>query len=141
VSRYPNLLSPLQIGPTTVRNRIMQTAHVKLFTLDGVDSARNVAYQVERRLGDLGGAVAEHERARAEMLVAEARQAVKEEAPIDRLRSLTGELQQIYHALGAASPGGAGGPSGGGQGPGNGPGPGSGQGGGDDVIDAEFTTG
>ena len=34
MSRYPHLLSPLEIGPVTVRNRIMQTAHVKLFTLD-----------------------------------------------------------------------------------------------------------
>ena len=36
-----------------------------------------------------------HEKARAEMLVADARQAIKEEAPLDRLRSLTGELQQV----------------------------------------------
>jgi mycofactocin system FadH/OYE family oxidoreductase 2 len=48
------LLSPLQIGSVSVRNRIMQTAHVKLFTLDGVDSARNVAYQVERAKGGAG---------------------------------------------------------------------------------------
>ena len=39
MSRYPHLLSPLQIGPVTVRNRIMQTAHVKLFTLDGIKSS------------------------------------------------------------------------------------------------------
>ena len=43
-----------------------------------------------------------HEKARAEMLVADARQALKESAPLDRLRSLTGELQQVYHALAAA---------------------------------------
>ena len=44
-----------------------------------------------------------HERARAEMLVADARQAVKEEAPLDRLRSLTAELQQVYQGLGASA--------------------------------------
>jgi molecular chaperone DnaK len=109
--------------------------------VDARNELDSAAYQVERRLGDLGGAVAEHERARAEMLVADARQAVKEEAPINRLRSLTGELQQIYHALGAAPAGGAGGPAGGGQEPRGGQGQGSGQGGDDDVIDAEFTTG
>jgi molecular chaperone DnaK len=109
--------------------------------VDARNELDSAAYQVERRLGDLVGAVAEHERARAEMLVADARQAVKEEAPIDRLRSLTGELQQIYHALGAAPPGGPGGPTGGGQGAGGGQGPRNGQGGDDDVIDAEFTTG
>jgi molecular chaperone DnaK len=54
-----------------------------------------VAYQVERRLGELGEAVAAHEKARAEMLIADAREAVKGEAPLDRLRSLTGELQQV----------------------------------------------
>jgi 2,4-dienoyl-CoA reductase-like NADH-dependent reductase (Old Yellow Enzyme family) len=31
MSSYPHLLSPLQIGTVTVRNRIMQTAHLKLF--------------------------------------------------------------------------------------------------------------
>ena len=54
MSRYPNLFSPLQIGNVTVRNRIMQTAHVKLFTHNGIDSARNVAYQVERAKGGAG---------------------------------------------------------------------------------------
>ena len=50
-------------------------------------------------LRSLGDDVPAHERARAEMLVADARQAVKDSAPLDRVRSLTGELQQIYHAL------------------------------------------
>jgi 2,4-dienoyl-CoA reductase-like NADH-dependent reductase (Old Yellow Enzyme family) len=51
MSSYPHLLSPLQIGSVTVRNRIMQTAHVKLFARDGVDSERNVGYQIERARG------------------------------------------------------------------------------------------
>ncbi len=54
MSRYPHLFSPLRIGTVTVRNRIMQTAHVKLFTTDGRDSHRNVAYQVERAKGGAG---------------------------------------------------------------------------------------
>jgi mycofactocin system FadH/OYE family oxidoreductase 2 len=54
VSRYPHLFSPLEIGPVTVRNRILQTAHVKLFTENGIDSNRNVAYQVERAKGGAG---------------------------------------------------------------------------------------
>jgi molecular chaperone DnaK len=61
------------------------------------------AYQVERRLEELGDAAPEHERARAQMLVEEARTAVKEEAPVDRARSLASELQQIYAALSARS--------------------------------------
>ena len=115
-----------------------------------VVDARNMldtaAYQVERRLGELGDGAPVHEKARAEMLVADARQALKEEAPLDRLRSLTAELQQVYHGLGAAAggqPGGFGGAPGGGPGGTGGPGGAGGPGadrGGDDVIDAEFTT-
>jgi molecular chaperone DnaK len=70
-----------------------------------LDSA---AYQVERRLAELGNAVPVHEKARAEMLVADARQAVKEEASLDRLRSLTGELQQIFHGMAAGASSGSG---------------------------------
>ena len=70
-----------------------------------VVDARNeldaAAYQVERRLTDLGDAVPTHERARAELLTAEARQAVKDQVPLDRLRAMTVDLQQIFHGLGA----------------------------------------
>jgi molecular chaperone DnaK len=99
--------------------------------VDARNTLDSAAYQVEHRLSELGDAVPVHEKARAEQLVADARQALKEEAPLDRLRSLTGELQQVYQSLGATSqppPGGAAGPA-----------PGGGQD--DDVIDAEFTSG
>ncbi|MEU4493258.1 molecular chaperone DnaK [Streptomyces sp. NPDC023998] len=93
-----------------------------------------VAYQVERRLAELGDAAPTHEKARAEMLVSDARAAVKEEAGVERVRPLTSELQQVLAGL-AAHPGDAatGGPgqdtTGGGA---------TGGGGDDDVIDAEF---
>ncbi|GLH99825.1 molecular chaperone DnaK [Phytohabitans aurantiacus] len=93
-----------------------------------------IAYQVRRRLSDLGDQAPVHEKARAEMLVADAHQAVKEQAPIDRVRSLTSELQQVYHSLAAAAgtgPAGGGGDQSGDRPPGGGPD--------DDVIDAEFT--
>ncbi|MDT5146633.1 MAG: molecular chaperone DnaK, partial [Mycobacterium sp.] len=93
----------------------------------------SVAYQVERRLSQLGDSVAPHDRARAEMLVADARQAVKEEAPLDRVQSLTSELHQLLQGLQATAPGG-----------GNGQPFGDGQGSspaGDDVVDAEFDRG
>jgi mycofactocin system FadH/OYE family oxidoreductase 2 len=51
---YPHLFSPLAIGSVTVRNRIMQTAHVKLFAHEGVDSQRNVDYQAARAKGGAG---------------------------------------------------------------------------------------
>ena len=91
------------------------------------------AYQVERRLSELGDAAPQHERARAELLIGDARAAVKDEAPLDRVRTLTSELQQVYQAL-AAHQAGTGaarsGPAPQGAAP-NG-------GGDDDVIDAEF---
>ncbi|GAB3887838.1 hypothetical protein GCM10029964_054480 [Kibdelosporangium lantanae] len=46
-----------------------------------------VAYQVERQLADLGDAAPEHERARAEMLLAEARELVRAEGPRSGRRS------------------------------------------------------
>ena len=92
-----------------------------------LDSA---TYQVERRLTELGAAAPAHEKARAEALISDARQAIKAEAPLDQLRTLTSDLQQVYHGLAAAQPG---------AGQQAGPGEGSGPGGDDDVIDAEFT--
>ncbi|MFJ9808627.1 molecular chaperone DnaK [Streptomyces sp. NPDC101158] len=94
-----------------------------------------VAYQVEKRLTELGDAAPAHERARAEMLVADARAAVKEEADVERVRPLTSELQQLLAGLaahqGAADTGGPGQDATTG-------GPTSGADGDDDVIDAEF---
>jgi molecular chaperone DnaK len=91
-----------------------------------VDAA---ARQVERRLDELGDRAPANEKARAGLLIEEARKAVSEQMEdLDRLRSLSMELQQLYHALGATG--------GGGQEP-----PEQAPGGDDDVIDAEFTEG
>jgi mycofactocin system FadH/OYE family oxidoreductase 2 len=54
MSVYPHLFRPLRIGSVTVRNRIMQTAHVKLWAYNAVDSDRNVAYQAARAKGGAG---------------------------------------------------------------------------------------
>jgi molecular chaperone DnaK len=62
-----------------------------------------VAYQVERALTDSTPA---HERARADMLIEDAREAVKSQAPLDRVRALTSELQQVYAALSSPRPSG-----------------------------------
>ncbi len=109
--------------------------------VDARNELDSVAYQVERRLGELGDAVPSHERSRAEMLIADARQAVRDQAPLDRVRELTGELQQVFHSLQAAAGASAGagaGPAPGQPGDGGGGQPGSGD---DDVIDADFTVG
>jgi molecular chaperone DnaK len=71
--------------------------------IDARNDLDAIAHQVERRLRELGDNVPVHERARAEQVVADARQAVKDQAPLDRTRSLTNELQQIFHGLAAGS--------------------------------------
>ncbi|HLH58656.1 MAG TPA: molecular chaperone DnaK [Streptosporangiaceae bacterium] len=84
------------------------------------------AYQVEKIVNERGGSLPVHEKARAEGLVTDARQALREEAPIDRIRPITAELQAIYQVLSASpSP----------EPPGEQALPGD-----DDVIDAEFTS-
>jgi molecular chaperone DnaK len=100
-------------------------------------NARNeldsVAYQVQSALNDNAGAVPEHERARAEMLIADARAAMDEQAPIDRVRALTGELHQMAQSLAASARSGASAT------PDADSGAGSSSDDSDDVIDAEFT--
>ncbi|WP_033349592.1 molecular chaperone DnaK [Kitasatospora aureofaciens] len=99
-----------------------------------------IAYQVEKRLNELADAAPAHEKARAEMLVAEARDAVKNEAGVDEVRRLTSELQQVHaglaahqaEAAAASGPSDTTGPDGSGQG---------GAGADEDVIDAEFDKG
>ena len=107
---------------------------------DARNALDTAAYQVERLAAERGDAVPVHEKARADNLVADARQALKDDStPLDRLRSLTAELQQVYQSLATAGPGAQSGP---GTQDGGGPRPGSGGAGGasdDDVIDAEFT--
>jgi molecular chaperone DnaK len=99
------------------------------------NQADSIAYQVERQLQELSGRVPANEKARAEQLISEIRQLVKNNSTdIARLRQLASDLQQLAYGLasapysqaaagGESSQGGRGGPS---------------AGGGDDVIDAEF---
>jgi molecular chaperone DnaK len=101
--------------------------------VDARNELDTVAYQVQRRLDERGDAVPEHERARAEMLVAEARQAVADQAPLERARELTGELQQVLASLSVGASAGAG--------AGADPYPTEARTGVDDVIDAEFDRG
>ena len=60
------------------------------------------AYAVEHLLAERGDAVAMHEKARAEALAGDARQALKGDTPLERLKELTAELQQVYQALAAS---------------------------------------
>jgi len=82
-------------------------------------------YQVGHQLSERGESLPVHVKARAENAVSAARQALKEEASLDRLRNLTTELRQVAQELAAAGPGPQAGPAGDGSDA--------------DVIDAEFT--
>jgi molecular chaperone DnaK len=98
------------------------------------NNADSMAYQVERQIRDLGERVALNEKARAEQLIAEIRELVKNNSSdIARLRQLTSDLQQVAYGLASA----ASAPSGGDGGQGGRPG-GPPPAGGDDVIDADF---
>jgi len=102
--------------------------------VDARNELDSVAYQVQKTLETSGDSIAEHDRARAEILLSDARTALEEQAPIDRLRSLTGELHQLNQALATSSRSTT---------PPPGPSASDGAAGADDddVIDADFTTG
>ncbi len=100
---------------------------------DARNELDGAAYAVEHLLAERGDAVPVHEKARAEALAGDARQALRDDTPLERMKELTGELQQVYQSLvasGAVPP--QGGP------PPETPGPPPADAG-DDVIDAEFT--
>jgi len=67
------------------------------------NQADTVAYQVERQLYELGDRVPMHERARAENMIQEIRQLVKEQSTdMARLRQLSSDLQQLAAGLAAS---------------------------------------
>ena len=67
--------------------------------IDARNELDSLAYRAEQLINELGDRVPVHERARAEQLVAEARQAIQEQAGLDRVRPLISDLQQIVNAL------------------------------------------
>ncbi|UZF48110.1 molecular chaperone DnaK [Rhodococcus rhodochrous] len=97
--------------------------------VDARNALDSVAYQVERRLAELGDSAPPHEKARAEMLIADARKAVKDGAPPSEVEPLTSELQQLLYGLAAVQNGSDGYQAGGRDAASSDD---------DDVIDAEF---
>jgi molecular chaperone DnaK len=67
--------------------------------VDARNELDSLAHQAQRLLDQLGDAVPAHERSRAELLIADARQAVQDQAPFDRVRELTTELQSVLSGL------------------------------------------
>ncbi|MET9028869.1 molecular chaperone DnaK [Nocardia sp. NPDC004168] len=110
------------------RNRAEDEALRK--AVDARNALDSVAYQVERRLAELGDSAPPHDKARAEMLIADARKAVEDNAPPAEVEPLTSELQQLLYGLAPVQSGGGDGHrAGGGEAASSDD---------DDVIDAEF---
>lgn len=98
--------------------------------VDARNALDSVAYQVERRLAELGDSAPPHDKARAEMLIADARKAVKDGASPAEVEPLTSELQQLLYGLAPVQAGGGDGHQAGGAEAASSDD--------DDVIDAEF---
>lgn len=107
----------------------------RIDTLNELDA---VAYRVERAVNELGDAVPVHDKARAELLVGQARDAVSNQADVGAARELISELQQLQSALSASAASGA--SAGAGAGPVSQPGT-SDRVDDDDIVDAEFDRG
>jgi molecular chaperone DnaK len=105
--------------------------------IDARNELDSLAYRAEQLVEELQDRLPVNEKARAEQLVADARQAIEEQAGLDRVRPLISDLQQIIQALPSAAAT-ADAPGGGGDGNGGG---GGGDAAADDeeVVDAEFT--
>ncbi|HEY9749828.1 MAG TPA: molecular chaperone DnaK, partial [Allocoleopsis sp.] len=107
--------------------------------IDLKNQADTLVYQAEKQIGELGDKVPAGDKAKAEGLIKDLKEASSQE-DYDRIKTLTAELQQalysigsnIYQQAGGAAPDGAGAP-------GPDAGPTGGSGGDDDVIDAEFS--
>lgn len=67
------------------------------------NQADSLSYQVEKQLADLGEKVPSHEKTRCEQLISDIRQAIKDDADAEKLKSLTSDLQQAAHGLSAAA--------------------------------------
>ncbi|WP_370935130.1 molecular chaperone DnaK [Amycolatopsis sp. cg13] len=100
--------------------------------VDARNTLDSAVYQVEKSITELGDAVPVNEKARAENLAVDARDLLKQDDPsLEKLRSITSELQQLFHGLAAVAS--TAGDTTGAHSTGNGDD-------GDDVVDAEFTT-
>jgi molecular chaperone DnaK len=96
----------------------------------------SVAYRVEQLMSELQDRLPVHEKARAEQLIADARQALEQQAGLERVRPLTADLQQMLSSLptSATASSATGGNGGGGNGGAEGQPETE-----EDVVDAEFT--
>jgi molecular chaperone DnaK len=105
--------------------------------VDARNELDSLAYRVEQLVTELQERLPVNEKARAEQGVADARQAITDDVPIDRLRQLISDLQQLVAALPSSAAAAAQASATGGNGAGNGAAaPSEDE---EEVVDAEFT--
>jgi molecular chaperone DnaK len=103
--------------------------------IDARNELDALAHRAEQMVGELQDRLPTNEKARAEQLIADARQALEDQAGLDRVRPLISDLQQLLQSLPSAAasrageaPGGNGGAASGQEQPED-----------EEVVDAEFT--
>jgi molecular chaperone DnaK len=106
--------------------------------IDARNELDSLAYRVEHLVGDLQDRLPVNEKARAEQLVADARQAISQQAGLDRVRPLIADLEQMVHGLPASATS-AGAASTGNGAPAGGNGDQAAAEDDEEVVDAEFT--
>ncbi|MEA2200538.1 MAG: molecular chaperone DnaK [Solirubrobacteraceae bacterium] len=102
--------------------------------IDARNELDALAHRAEQLVGELQDRLPVHEKARAEQVIADARQAIEQEAGLDRVRPLASDLQQLVQSLPSAAAASA--PGDGGAG-GNGASAEPAED--EEVVDAEFT--
>ena len=107
--------------------------------IDARNELDSLAYRVDQLVTELQDRLPVNDKARAEQLVADARQAIQEQAGLDRVRPLIADLQQLVHSLPASASATAGAASGGNGAGGNGAGADGQAEPDEEVVDAEFT--
>lgn len=61
MTEYPRLFTPLALGPRTARNRVVFTAHLTNFAVDGLPTAQHAAYYEARARGGAGLIITEEQ--------------------------------------------------------------------------------
>ncbi|MGC0365304.1 mycofactocin system FadH/OYE family oxidoreductase 2 [Rhodococcus sp. 27YEA15] len=61
MSQFPRLLSPLRLGPLTLRNRVVFAAHLTNYATDGLPTAQHAAYYEARARGGAGLIITEEQ--------------------------------------------------------------------------------
>jgi molecular chaperone DnaK len=80
--------------------------------IDARNELDSLAYRVDHLVEELQDRLPVHEKARAEQLVTEARQAIQENAGLDRVRPMIADLEQMLHGLPASAAAAASAPAG-----------------------------